>query len=101
MNTTLSGLLYGLKLPLDVVWFERCSLRVVWFNTTTLGLLCGLNTTSHCSFSAMDALWRILGLHGVPPKLINLMSELYFGTESAVRGGDTISDKFPVVPGVC
>ena len=27
-----------------------------------------------------DALWRILGLHGVPPKLINLMSEM-----SAVR----------------
>ena len=34
-----------------------------------------------------DALWRILGLHGVPPKLINLMSELYSGTESAVRCG--------------
>ena len=26
-----------------------------------------------------DALWRILGLRGVPPKLINLMSGLYFG----------------------
>ena len=47
-----------------------------------------------------DALWRILGLCGVPPKLINLMSELYFGTESAVRCGDTISDLFPFVPGV-
>ena len=46
-----------------------------------------------------DALWRILGLHGVPPKLIN-MSELYSGTESAVRCGDTISDLFPVVTGV-
>ena len=32
-----------------------------------------------------DALWRILGLRGVPPKLIDLMSELYCGTESAVR----------------
>ena len=32
-----------------------------------------------------DALWRILGLRGVPPKLINLISELYSGTESAVR----------------
>ena len=32
-----------------------------------------------------DVLWRILGLHVVPPKLINLMSELYSGTESAVR----------------
>ena len=36
-----------------------------------------------------DALWRILGLRGVPPKLIDLMSELYSGTESAVRCGDT------------
>ena len=32
-----------------------------------------------------DAIWRILGLRGVPPKLIDLMSELYTGTESAVR----------------
>ena len=47
-----------------------------------------------------DALWRILGLCGVPPKLIDLMSELYSGTESAVRCSDTISDLFPVVTGV-
>ena len=47
-----------------------------------------------------DALWRILGLRGVPPKPINLMSELHSGTESAVRCGDTISDSFPVVTGV-
>ena len=47
-----------------------------------------------------DALWRILGLRGVPPKLINLISELYSGTECAVRCGDTISDIFPVVTGV-
>ena len=47
-----------------------------------------------------DALWRILGLRGVPPKLINLMSELYSGTESAVRCSDTISNIFPVVTGV-
>ena len=44
-----------------------------------------------------DALWKILGLRGVPPKLINLMSELYSGTDSAVRCGDTISGLFPVV----
>ena len=44
--------------------------------------------------------WRILGLRGVPPKLINLMSELYSGTESAVRCGASISDLFPVVTGV-
>ena len=43
---------------------------------------------------------RILGLRGVPPKLINLMSELYSVTESAVRWGGTISDLFPVVTGV-
>ena len=48
-----------------------------------------------------NARWKILGLRGVPPKLINLMSELYFGTESAVRCGNTISDLFPVVTGVC
>ena len=44
-----------------------------------------------------DALWRILGLCEVPEKLINMMSELYSGTESAVRCGDTISDLFPIV----
>ena len=48
-----------------------------------------------------DAVWRFLGLHGVPPKLINLISELYSGPKSAVRCGDTISDLFPVVIGVC
>ena len=48
-----------------------------------------------------DALWRILGLRGVPPKLINLMSDQYSGTESAVRCGGTISDLFQVFNGVC
>ena len=48
-----------------------------------------------------EALWRILRLRGVPPKLIDLMSELYSGTESTVRCGGTISDLFPVVSGVC
>ena len=47
-----------------------------------------------------DALWRILSLRGVPPKLIDLMSELYSGNESAVRCGGTISDLFPVITGV-
>ena len=32
-----------------------------------------------------DAHWRIFGLCGVPPKLIDLMSELYSGIENAVR----------------
>ena len=44
-----------------------------------------------------DALWRILDLCRVPPKLINLMSELYSGTESAGRCHYTISDLFQVV----
>ena len=48
-----------------------------------------------------DDLSRILGLRGVPPKLIKLMSELYSGTESAVRCGDTNFDLFLVVTGVC
>ena len=48
-----------------------------------------------------DALWRILGLRGVPSKLIDLMFELYSGTESAVRCGGTMSDLFPVFTGVC
>ena len=32
--------------------------------------------------------------------MIDLMSELYSGTESAVRCGGTLSDFFPVVTGV-
>ena len=44
-----------------------------------------------------DALWRFLGRRGVPPKLIDLKSELHSGTESAVRCGGTISNLFPVV----
>ena len=47
-----------------------------------------------------DALWRILGLCGVSPKLINLMSERYSGTKSVVRCGGAISDLFPLVTGV-
>ena len=34
-----------------------------------------------------DALWKIIGLHGVPPKLINLMSELHSGTECSEMWG--------------
>ena len=48
----------------------------------------------------LDTLWRILGLHGVPTKLIDLKSELNSGTECAVRCGGTISDLFIVVTGV-
>ena len=35
-----------------------------------------------------------------PPKLTDQMSELYSGTESAVRCGGVISDLFPVVTGI-
>ena len=48
-----------------------------------------------------DALWRIIGLREVPPKLIDLMSELDSGTDSTLRSGGTISDIFPVVTAVC
>ena len=48
-----------------------------------------------------DALWRILSFRGVPPKFIDLTSELYSGTESAVRCDGYISNLFPVVTGVC
>ena len=56
----------------------------------------------HKAFDSVnwDALWRIIGLCGVPPKLINLMSELDSGIVSAVRCGDTVSNLFPVVTGV-
>ena len=37
---------------------------------------------------------------GVPPKLINLLSELYSGTKTAMRCGGFISDLFPIVIGV-
>ena len=37
----------------------------------------------------------------MPPKLIDLISELYSGTESAVRCGDSIYDLFLDVTGVC
>ena len=39
-------------------------------------------------------------LREVPPKLVCLISELYFGTDSAVRCGGSISDLFPIVTGV-
>ena len=36
----------------------------------------------------------------MPLKLINLISQLYYGTESVVRCGVSISDLFPVATGV-
>ena len=36
----------------------------------------------------------------MPPKLIDLISELYSGSDSVVRCGGSISNLFPVVTGV-
>ena len=47
-----------------------------------------------------DGLWRILGLRGIPPKLVQLISSLYTGTESAVKCGGSVSGFFPVDSGV-
>ena len=47
-----------------------------------------------------DVLWGILALCRIPLKLVNLVSSLYSGTESAVRCDGTISDYFPVNIGV-
>ena len=47
-----------------------------------------------------DALWRLLRFRGVPQTLINLLFNLYSGTESAVRCGSSISEFFPVSTGV-
>jgi exonuclease III len=47
-----------------------------------------------------DALWRLLGKRGIPPKLISLLSALYSGTASAVKLAGCTSDFFPVSTGV-
>ena len=40
-------------------------------------------------------LWRILALRGIPPKLVDLISGLSFGTQSARSCNGFISDYFP------
>ena len=47
-----------------------------------------------------DVLWSVLALREIPLKLVNLISGLYSGTESAVKCDGTISDYFPVNTGV-
>ena len=47
-----------------------------------------------------DALWRVLRLRGIPTALVELISSLYTGSESAVKCGGTSSDFFPVTTGV-
>ena len=47
-----------------------------------------------------ESLWEILRLRGIPTKIIDLISSLYTGTESAVKCGGGISSFFPVNSGV-
>ncbi|XP_069972956.1 uncharacterized protein [Penaeus vannamei] len=65
----------------------RCSLKV-----TQLG---GDNTTVH-----QESLWEILRLRGIPTRIIELIANLYTGTESAVKCGGGLSSFFPVSSGV-
>ena len=54
------------------------------------------------AFDSIDreSLWIILGLRGIPPGLVRLISALYTDTSSVVRCGSGISDSFPVNSGV-
>ena len=47
-----------------------------------------------------EALWRILGLRGIPQRIVHLIASLYSGTESMVKCGGSISDSFLVNTGV-
>ena len=47
-----------------------------------------------------DALWKLLELRGIPPRLVQLITSLYSDTESAVKCGGSTSDFFPVHTGV-
>ena len=82
----------------------------------TSSITCGLTTSllfrSNCRYEVQQGLcaadvdlrkafYRILGLRGVPIKLIDLMPEFYSGTESAVMCGGSISDIFSVVTEIC
>ena len=55
----------------------------------------------HKAFDSLNrhVLWGILALRRIPPKLVNLISGLYSGAESAVKWDGTISDYFPVDTG--
>ena len=47
-----------------------------------------------------ESLWEILRIRGVPAKIIDLLTGLYSGTDSAVKCGGGVSDLFPVEAGV-
>ena len=74
-----SSLLFGSTLNADESFCRGCSQPFI-------DLCKAFDSVNH------NAFWMILGLRGVLPKLINLISELYSGTKSAVRCDDTISD---------
>ena len=47
-----------------------------------------------------ETLWDILRVRGIPARIIDLLTGLYSGTESAVKCGGGISNSFPVNSGV-
>ena len=47
-----------------------------------------------------ESLWEILRLRGIPTKIIELIANLYTGTESAVKCDGGLSSFFPVSSGV-
>ncbi len=47
-----------------------------------------------------EKLWDILRVRGIPARIIDLMTGLYSGTESAVKCGAGISSSFPLNSGV-
>ena len=47
-----------------------------------------------------ESLWEILRLRGIPTRIIELIANLFTGTESAVRCGGGLSSFFPVRSGV-
>ncbi len=47
-----------------------------------------------------ETLWDILRVRGIPAWIIDLMTGLYSGTESAVKCGAGISSSIPVTSGV-
>lgn len=54
------------------------------------------------AFDSVDrsALWRILRIIGVPPKLVHLVESLHVDTSAKVRVNDVLTDSFPTTSGV-
>ncbi len=47
-----------------------------------------------------ETLWDNLRLHGIPARILGLLTGLYSGTESAVKWGGDVSTFLPVDAGV-